>query len=142
VIPQEENETRKRNPKKTPRFDLPRYLIDQARDSLSELNIHATCVEHECSREYVLEHPDLLIKHYNENGGAKNYEKYRSRYVSVCEYSESCRFGSDCELALTQTDYLKCPLRKMSENCRCMCRFACPKPPLNIISSDELACAI
>jgi hypothetical protein len=142
VIPQEENETRKRNPKKTPRFDLPRYLIDQARDSLSELNIHATCVEHECSREYVLEHPDLLIKHYNENGGAKNYEKYRSRYVSVCEYSESCRFGSDCELALTQTDYLKCPLRKMNERCRRGCKLALNGHDTNTIPHGEFAYVI
>lgn len=138
MILQQESKVKKR----TPKFDLPRYLLDQTKDSLSELNIHATCEEYKCTREYALAHHDLLMTHYNEHGGTENYEKFRSLYESLCEYSESCRFGNVCELALMQTDYSKCPLRMMHENCRCVCKYACVSPPDNIIFPEEFACAI
>jgi hypothetical protein len=113
----------KRKPKESTKLDLLRYLMDQVAESLSELNIHATCVEHGCTRDYVLEHRELLLDHYTNNGGAKNFAKFRSKYTKLCEYADNCRFGEICTLAIMQSDYENCPLRKMSDHCRNGCKL-------------------
>lgn len=137
----EEGTPQKLKPKGGAKYDLQRYLMDQLIEALSELNIHATCVEHKCTREYALEHHELLLDHYNRHGGTVNYERYRSRYEKLCGYAETCPCGEGCELSLVQTDFKKCPLWRMSEKCRCDCKLSCIPFPNNIVFPDEFACA-
>ena len=134
--------SKKRGPKGSVKLDLQRYLMDQYRDSFSNLNIHATCVECNCTMEYALSHPELLLNHYNCNGGTANYEKYRSRYEKLCDYSETCPHSEDCELALVQTDFEKCPLWKMNRNGCDDCKLPHTTLPRNIIFPEGFACAI
>jgi hypothetical protein len=134
--------SQKHIPKGGVKYDLQRYLMDQLLEALSELNIHATCVAHGCTREYALRHHELLLDHYNNHGGTANYERYRSRYEKLCEYERTCHFSDGCELALIQTDFKKCPLWKMSKG-RCgSCCSAHATLPNNIIFPEEFACAI
>jgi len=120
-------ENTKRLPKGGVRFDLMRYLFDQMKQSLTELNIHATCVEHRWTREEALANHDALLQHYNTHGGADNFKKFRARYTNYCEFLDNCRFGETCELASIQSDFIKCPLRQMNEHCRGTCEGACIK---------------
>jgi hypothetical protein len=141
-IKHEETTLQKRRPKGGVKVDLQAYLMDQYKDAYSIVNIHGTCIEHSCTLEYALEHPELLLDHYDRFGGSENYAKYRSQYEKLCDYAETCPFREDCELALVQTDFKKCPLWKMSKG---RCSGCCPAEttlPSNIIFPEEFACAI
>ena len=132
----------KRKPKGSPELDLLAYAREQFKDALSELNIHATCVEYKCTRDYALAHHEILLDHYNRNGGMKNFAKFRSKFKSLCEYTEDCRCGKDCELSLMKSRFEKCPLRKMSEHCRSHCKLALNGHGISIVPHGEFAYAI
>jgi len=121
-IPNSDNPTPKRKPKGSPRLDLVRYLDAQLRDSLSELNIHATCVEFGCTRDYALEHRELLLDHYARHGGAAAYAQYRSQFEKLCDLYESCFLSEGCKLAQMESDFIRCPMRRLSHHCRALCQ--------------------
>jgi hypothetical protein len=113
-------------PNKEPKFDFRRYELDQIIEALTcPINRHATRVEHDCTDWELHKNPKLLIIHFIEKGGAVEFSKRRGEFVSLCEFSESCRMSQTCDLSLMQSDFEKCPLRKLSERCRCGCQFAC-----------------
>jgi hypothetical protein len=57
-------------------FDLKGYNVAQIIDALTNpLNRHTTRVEHCCSDDELYYHPDWLLKHYAENGGAEKWAK-------------------------------------------------------------------
>lgn len=117
-------ETQEQEPRRKPRFDIARYKLDQIVEALTcPINRHATCVKHNCDDNYLHEHPELLINHYNDHGGAEAYARHRNEFVSLCEFIKDCRFSEDCDLALTKTDYKKCPLRRLGDHCRSLCKL-------------------
>ena len=123
-------------PNKEPKFDFRRYELDQIIEALTcPTNRHATRVEHDCTDWDLHENPRLLIIHFIENGGAKEFSKRRGEFVSLCEFSESCRMAGNCELSLMKSDYEKCPLRKIGERCRGGC-----KPAINGHHTNTIHC--
>ncbi len=112
-----------RKPKGCFAYDLLQYLMDQAADTLSELNIHGTCVEYKCTREHALANRKLLMDHYVDNGGAIHFAKFRDEHKKYCEFVDTCRFGKTCMFALMKSSFENCPLRKMSTHCRNGCKL-------------------
>lgn len=45
------------------------------------VNRHMTRIKHSCDDEHLYKNPDLLIKHYYENGGAEAFRKRREEFV-------------------------------------------------------------
>ena len=115
-------------PDKKPKLDFASYNLAQIKDALTcPINRHATRVRHGCDDWGLHEHPEWLLENYIEKGGAVAFAKRRAEFVSLCDLADRCRFADDCELALTRSGYLHCPLRKMSEHCRTLC-----VPPLDV----------
>lgn len=46
---------------------------------LCPINRYATMVEHSCDEYELFRHPDWLIMHYIENGGAKKHAELRNK---------------------------------------------------------------
>jgi len=80
---------------KTQIFDRAKFLHKQVVEALTcPINRHGTRVEHECDDEWLGRHPDLLIKHYIENGGAAAFAKRRPEFVREVEIPDDL----DCDL--------------------------------------------
>lgn len=128
---------------KEPKFDFRRYELNQIVEALTcPINRHETRVKHGFTDWDLHKNPKFLIVHFIEEGKAEEFSKRRSEFVSLCEFSESCRCGKDCDLSLMKSDYEKCPLRKMSEHCRSHCKIALNGHGTNIVSHEEFVYSI
>jgi hypothetical protein len=76
--------------KKT-KFDIGGYLEKQAEVMRNDpLNRHATRVEHSCPDEVLDAHPELLDKHFVENGGPEAFRaENRHRFVTEVEVPDN-----------------------------------------------------
>jgi len=74
---------------KRKKFNFAKYMHDQLVDMLNcPLNRHATRVEHNCDDWELHKHPDWLINHYTEKGGAEYWAKKRKEYEEEIEEPE------------------------------------------------------
>ena len=62
-------------------FDLKKFERTQIATALTcPINRHATMQKHNCNEWYIHEHPELLIMHFVQNGGASEFAKRRKEF--------------------------------------------------------------
>lgn len=70
-------------------FDLGRYTRTQLQEALTcPLNRDMTRREHECDDWELFRHPEWLMRHYLENGGAIAFASRRADFVRQVEVPE------------------------------------------------------
>lgn len=70
-------------------FDLQKYRIQQIVESLNcPINRHCTRVEHNCDDWELFKHPDWLLTHFIEQGGAREFAKRRAEFEREVEEFE------------------------------------------------------
>lgn len=71
------------------KFDLRKYTRAQIVDAIScPCNRHCTRVEHSCDDFELYKHPEWLLHHYIENGGAIAFAKRRKEFEREIEEPE------------------------------------------------------
>ena len=72
------------------RFDNHQYKDDQIIEALTcPVNRHCTRVEHNCDDWELFKHPEWLMMHFIENGGAKEFTKRRGNKKYWVKQEES-----------------------------------------------------
>lgn len=67
-------------------FDARRYELKQIVEALTcPINRYATMREHNCDEWFLYKKPELLIRHFIENGGAKAFAKRREEFMREIE---------------------------------------------------------
>lgn len=67
-------------------FDFKKYELKQILEAVTcPINRHGTREEHGCDDWELFRHPELLIKHFVENGGAAAFAKRRAEFEREIE---------------------------------------------------------
>jgi hypothetical protein len=67
-------------------FDARRFMLDQVIVALTcPINRDCTRKEHQCDDWELFKHPDWLIRHFIENGGAEAFARRREEYYQEQE---------------------------------------------------------
>ncbi|MFA6446456.1 MAG: hypothetical protein WCW14_04390 [Candidatus Paceibacterota bacterium] len=73
---------------KVKQFDTANYTRAQMLEALTcPINRHCTRVEHGCDDWELFKHPEWLMQHYIERGGAVAFAKRRSEFIRDVEVS-------------------------------------------------------
>ena len=105
-------------PHKKPLFDATEYNIKQIIEALScPINRHCTRIEHDCDDLELYQHPEWLIQHFIENGGAAVFATKREAFQKLCEHIEECHHAMECELCKLHSGWQRCPIRTAGDRC-------------------------
>lgn len=104
---------------KPPIFDISQYSKEQIIEALNcPVNRHCTRVEHKCDDWTLQEHPEWLIRHFVENGGAVAFAQKRKEFIRLCDHINKCSFADVCTLSKIASGWIHCPIRDIGEVCR------------------------
>jgi hypothetical protein len=104
--------------KKPAVFDLKLYSAEQVMEALNcPVNRHCTRVEHDCTDWDLQLHPEWLIQHYIENGGAVAFAQKRKDFIRLCDSIETCAFADICNLSKVASGWRLCPIRGIGKIC-------------------------
>ena len=113
---------------KKPKLDISAYNIQQIIEIFTcPVNRHSTRVEYQCSDVELYDHPDWLIKHFIENGGAEAFAKKRLEFQKLCDKTGECSFAEECELSRIYSGWMHCPIKKNGNKCM-KCQSVKQKP--------------
>jgi len=114
------------NTKKLPATSLEQYNLTQILDAVTcPVNRHAVRAKKTCDDWELYKHPDWLIEHYVENGGAVAFARRRSEFIDKpCDCFEVCGQSDECQVSGIEHHWKHCGIRRIPCKGRANCQAA------------------